>query len=142
MKVLPSSPHFTTPHVNYTLVLRPRSSEPLCKMALRTKLLSAGLQVRPDCGRHELLGDGFAVFEIVDDSEISSGCSVVVRIPCRRDLFDVTLEFVNLERIARVLDADLIDGNEAAAHRGKESLISLFALHASYERASEGTLAV
>lgn len=125
--------------MSYSLTLRPKSHAPLCKEALRNKLLAAGLKARSVAPSSDVLCDELADFEIVTDADAPPGLSVVVSIPYRREFYDVTLELLNLERISAAINAELLDGNEILVHHGKEGLAALFALHARYERAADGT---
>ena len=124
--------------MSYQLTLRPKAAAPICPTALRGQLLAAGLKPRHNPITPGLLCDGCASFEIVADPLVPPGVSVVIQIPSRRELFDFTLELLNLERISCLIHAELIDGEEVLVHSGMEGSLSLFALHARYERAAEG----
>jgi hypothetical protein len=126
----------------YELTLRPRSTEPICKERLRQKLVSVGLKVHPDSVAPGMLSDDFAPLEIIADPQVPAGVTVLIRIPYCRDFFDLTLELLNLERIAGMIDADMLDGSEVMVHSGREGLASLFAFHTRYERASKCAAAV
>jgi len=125
--------------MSYELTLRPRSASSLCTETLREKLLLAGLKVQPDSGPPGLLFDDLAHFAIVPDDGIPAGLCVLVKIPFGRALFDLTLGLLNLERLAGVIDADVIDGDELMIHAGPEGLVALFAFHSRYVRASKCT---
>lgn len=125
----------------YHLTLRPKSTGPVCKSTLHEKLLAAGLQAHPDSGTPEMLADGFALFEIIAQPECPAGVSVRVKIPYGRELFDLTLGLLNLERLARVIGADMLDGDEVMVHSGQAGLVALFAFHARYERAAKAAAA-
>lgn len=128
--------------MSYQLIFRPKATAPICPKNLRNQLLAAGLKARPDSTPPGLLCDGCALFEIVADALVPPGVGVLVKIPFRREFFDFTLELLNLERISCIINAELIDGEEVLVHSGKEGLVSLFALHARYERASDRTPAI
>lgn len=127
--------------MSYQLTFRPKATAPICQHQLRNQLLAAGLKPRLDSTPAGLLHDGCALFEIVADALVPPGVGVVVKIPYRQAFFDFTLELLNLERISCVINAELIDGEEVLVHSGQEGLVSLFALHARYERASDGAAA-
>ena len=123
--------------MSYELTLRPRSASSICMETLREKLLLAGLNVHPDVATPGTLFDNLSLFEIISDLAVPAGLSVLVKIPCGRDFFDLTLGLLNLERLAGVIDADMIDGDEMMVHSGPEGLVALFAFHSRYERASK-----
>jgi len=127
--------------MSYQLTFRPKTPAPICQHRLRKQLLAAGLKPRLDSTPPGFLHDKCALFEIVADALIPPGVGVVVQIPYRQAFFDFTLELLNLERISCVINAELIDGEEVLVHSGTEGLVSLFALHARYQRASDGSTA-
>ena len=124
--------------MSYQLIFRPKATAPIGPTTLRHQLLTAGLKPRHDPLTPGLLCDSCATFEIVADALVSPGVGVVVKIPYRLELFDFTLELLNLERISCVINAELIDGKKVLVHSGKEGSVSLFELHARYERAAAG----
>ena len=106
------------------------------QLTLRRQLLTAGLRNHPDDAAARLLADDFALFEIIADPAIPAEVSVLVRMPLGRTFLDVTTELLNLERLAIILQADVIDGDEVMVHSGHAGLAALFAFHARYEEAA------
>lgn len=125
-----------SPPMSYQLTLRLNATTPVTRQALREKLMLAGLWVQPDAVPFGMLGDGLARFEIIADPDAPAGVSVAVQIPNGHKFVDVTIELLHLERIAGVIEADVIDGDEVIVHCGQQGLASLFAFLARYERAS------
>ena len=122
--------------MSYPLILRLKSTRPICKNSLREKLLTAGLKACPDSVSPGLLRDYCAVFEIVADSKIPAGVDVMVKIPFRRKLLDFTLILLNLERLSGILNADLIDGDKVLVQSGENCLVPIIELYARYELTS------
>jgi len=120
----------------YELTLRPQSALPLRRESVRQQLLSAGLRTPLDNPATGLLADDFALFEIIANPAMPAGVWVLVRIPLGRTFLELTTELLNLERLALILQADVIDGDEIMVHSGHAGLAALFAFHARYERAA------
>jgi hypothetical protein len=122
----------------YELTLRPKSTDLISKESLGNKLLSAGLKVHPDSIPPGMLCDDLALFAIVADPEVPAGVRVLVKIPYGQDFFDLTIELLNLELLARAIDANMLDGEEVMDHSVRGDV----AFHTRYRRASEAAIAI
>ena len=121
--------------MSYELTLRLKSSEPVGMTELLDRLRKAGLHL--DAGQYPsgLLGDGIVSVEVVTDAAIPAGVRVLVRIPHHREFVDVHLALLSLERLARAIDAEIVDGDEIILHSGPDELACKMAFHARYENA-------
>lgn len=118
----------------YELTLRPQSTEPVCKDALRNQLIASGLQVHPNPITPGILHDGIALFEIIGNAEVMAGVSVLVKIPLGLEFCEVNIELLKLARLAGLIDAAMSNGHEVMINNGPASLDSLDAFCARYDR--------
>lgn len=129
----------------YELILRPKSTGPVGKETLRTQLLGAGLQLHPDYAIHGILVDGLARFEIIANTAVGAGVSVLVKIPYGLEFCEVNIELLKLVRLAGLIEAEVVVGDEVVVYPGPEGLDSLVGFCTRYDRAMHqvyGSMAV
>jgi hypothetical protein len=122
-------------NMSYELTLRLKSSEPLGVAELLDRLRHAGLHLDPGKVPHGRLDGGPASIRVATDADLPTGARIMVSIPFHRDFVEVHLALLSLERLARAIGAEIVDGDEIILFAGPDEPACKTAFHIRYEKA-------